>query len=65
MKNLIAILAILSTAFGQIIVIGLVLALFLPISFAAILGKILGVVLLIGLIVMFVNFIACIIGLMK
>jgi hypothetical protein len=65
MKNLIAILAILSTSFGQIIIVGLILALFLPIGFAAIIGKILGIVLSIGLIVMFVNFVVCIIGLMK
>jgi hypothetical protein len=57
MKNFIGILAILGTAFGQILVIGIILALILPASFAVILGKIFGVTLLIALIVMFVSFI--------
>jgi hypothetical protein len=57
MKNFIGILAILGTAFGQILVIGVILALILPASFADILGKIFGVALLIALIVMFISFI--------
>jgi hypothetical protein len=57
MKKFIGILAILGSAFGQILVIGIILALILPASFSVILGKIFGVALLIALIVMFVSFI--------
>jgi hypothetical protein len=57
MKNFIGILAVLGSAFGQILVIGIILALILPASFAVILGKIFGVALLIALIVMFISFI--------
>jgi phosphatidylglycerophosphate synthase len=57
MKNFLGILAILGTGFGQILLIGIILALILPEKWSGVLAWIFGVLLVIAFVVMLVKFI--------
>jgi hypothetical protein len=57
MKNLLGIICLLCTGFGQLLILGVVLALVLPESFIPTLGTIFAVLLAIAFIVMVVNFV--------
>jgi hypothetical protein len=57
MKNFLGILAILGTGFGQILLIGIILALILPEEWSGVLAWIFGALLVIAFIVMLVKFI--------